>query len=211
MTAPAATSNQPDGRDTVGQVAWPAENKVNDGADDCRRRSSRPGIDWEFRAAVPADAGWIAELRAVVMRADLERLDRFDPVRVRKRFLSAFEPEHTRVIVVDGDEIGAVAVRPAGDSIWIEHFYLEPAFQGNGIGSGVLRAVLAADYRGVAGTGVSASVDSAADVESAKVRFRLNVLQGSAARRLYERHGFVLDSEDPIDVYLVGPRVPVRG
>lgn len=30
----------------------------------------------------------------------------------------------------------------------------------------------------------------------------LNVLQGSPARRLYERHGFVLDSEDPVDVYL---------
>jgi hypothetical protein len=34
----------------------------------------------------------------------------------------------------------------------------------------------------------------------------LDVLQGSAARRLYERHGFVVESEDAIDVFMV--RVP---
>ena len=33
--------------------------------------------------------------------------------------------------------------------------------------------------------------------------FRLNVLQGSPARRLYERHGFVLETEDPVDVFMV--------
>ena len=32
--------------------------------------------------------------------------------------------------------------------------------------------------------------------------FRLNVLQASAARRLYERHGFVLESEDAVDVFM---------
>ena len=33
--------------------------------------------------------------------------------------------------------------------------------------------------------------------------FRLNVLQGSPARRLYERTGFVHEHEDSIDVFLV--------
>jgi hypothetical protein len=33
--------------------------------------------------------------------------------------------------------------------------------------------------------------------------FRLNVLQGSPARRLYERHGFVHEHEDPINVFLI--------
>jgi hypothetical protein len=35
----------------------------------------------------------------------------------------------------------------------------------------------------------------------------LNVLQGSGARRLYERHGFVVESEDEVDVFM--KRVPV--
>jgi hypothetical protein len=32
---------------------------------------------------------------------------------------------------------------------------------------------------------------------------RLNVLQGSAARRLYERHGVAVETEDPVDVFMV--------
>ncbi len=40
--------------------------------------------DFVLRPAVATDAAWIAELRAVVMRPDLERLGRFDPVRVRR-------------------------------------------------------------------------------------------------------------------------------
>lgn len=126
----------------------------------------------------------MAELRAIVMRPDLERLGRFDPVRVRQRFLDAFAPQHTRVIVVDGEDVGLIAVRVELDAVWIEHFYLAPDWQGRGLGSAVLADVL---------------VESSAAYERP---FRLNVLQGSPARRLYERHGFVLESEDAVDVFL---------
>ncbi|WP_320783257.1 hypothetical protein [Streptomyces sp. CRN 30] len=41
---------------------------------------------------------------------------------------------------------------------------------------------------------------------------RLTVLRGSAARRLYERHGFTVEEQDPIDVHMVrrpdAPAVP---
>ncbi|MNC81740.1 hypothetical protein D3C75_1349650 [compost metagenome] len=33
-------------------------------------------------------------------------------------------------------------------------------------------------------------------------RVTLNVLQGSPARRLYERLGFVLDTEDEVDLFM---------
>ena len=125
----------------------------------------------------------MAELRAIVMRPDLERLGRYDPVRVRQRFLDAFAPENTRVIVVDGDDVGLIAVRREIDAVWIEHFYLAPDSQGRGLGSAVLAEVMT--ERGAGGQ-----------------PFRLNVLQGSQARRLYERHGFVLESEDAVDVFL---------
>ncbi|UVJ39280.1 GNAT family N-acetyltransferase [Arthrobacter sp. CJ23] len=136
-----------------------------------------------FRPALPDDAAWIAELRAVVMRPDLERLGRWDPVRVRERFLASFQPEHSLVIVVDGRDAGLIAARPEEDATWIEHFYLGPEFQGRGIGAAALRHAMATTQDGRP--------------------FRLNVLQGSAARRLYERHGFVLESEDPVDVFMV--------
>ncbi|MDR6438535.1 GNAT superfamily N-acetyltransferase [Paenarthrobacter nicotinovorans] len=145
--------------------------------------------DFALRPAVASDAAWIAELRAVVMRPDLERLERFDPVRVRERFLNGFQPEHTSIIHSDGVDAGVIAVRPEPDSRWIEHFYLAPAHQGKGLGGQVLRHVMAA------------SVDERP--------FRLNVLQGSPARHLYERHGFVLENEDPVDVFMVAPN-PTR-
>jgi GNAT superfamily N-acetyltransferase len=139
--------------------------------------------DWYLRAATADDAHWIAELRAVVLRADLERLGRFDPVRVRQRFLTAFDPAVTQVVLADGHEAGSIAVRLEDDALWIEHFYLRPELQGRGIGSAVLRAHIA-----------SAAGDRP---------FRLNVLQGSRARALYERNGFVVESEDPVDVFMV--------
>lgn len=145
--------------------------------------------DWELRPASVADVEPVAELRAEVMRPDLERLGRYDPHRVRQRLRDGFVPAHTRVIEVDGAFAGCVALRPAGDASWLEHFYLASRAQGAGIGTAVLRELLErCDRDGV--------------------RVRLNVLRGSPARRLYERHGFVLESEDPVDVFLV--REPAR-
>lgn len=140
-------------------------------------------VSWSLRPCSAEDAEWIVSLKAEVMRADLERLGRWDPDRSRRRVLDAFDPAHTWIIVVDGADVGSIAVRPASDALWIEHFYLLAAAQGRGIGSAVLQDVLRARQDGRP--------------------FRLNVLQGSRARQLHERNGFVLEREDPIDVFLV--------
>ncbi|MFG3019715.1 GNAT family N-acetyltransferase [Streptomyces sp. NPDC048254] len=140
--------------------------------------------DWEMRPASPADVEAVAELRAVVLRDDLERLGRYDPRRVRQRLRDGFGAAHTWVIEAGGAFAGCVALRPAADAHWLEHFYLAPDVQGAGIGSGVLRELLErCDRDGVC--------------------VRLNVLRGSAARRLYERHGFTVETEDPVDVFMV--------
>lgn len=139
--------------------------------------------DWEIRLASAADLEAAVELRAVVMRPDLERLGRYDEHRVRQRLRDGFTPAHTWVIEVGGTFAGCVALRPAEDAHWLEHFFLAPHLQGSGIGGAVLRELL-----------------QQCDREGTLVR--LNVLQGSPARRLYERHGFVLESEDPVDVFM---------
>ncbi|GGS13951.1 GNAT family N-acetyltransferase [Streptomyces parvus] len=144
---------------------------------------------WTLRQALPEDVEPIAQLRAVVMRPDLERLGRYDEHRVRQRLRDAYAPEHTSVIEAAGSFAGCVARRPAEDGWWLEHFYLSPALQGRGIGSAVLRGVL-----------------DRADAERQPVR--LDVLQGSPARRLYERHGFTLEREDAVDVFLVRNPTP---
>ncbi|MFI6789970.1 GNAT family N-acetyltransferase [Nonomuraea sp. NPDC050383] len=140
--------------------------------------------DWELRLASAADVEAVAELRAVVMRPDLVRLGRYDEQRVRQRLRDAFVPVHTWMIEVGGAFAGCVALRPAKDAYWLEHFYLNPDLQGRGIGAAVLSRLL-----------------ERCDREDAVVR--LNVLQGSPARRLYERHGFTVETEDEVDVFMV--------
>ncbi|MGW2570864.1 N-acetyltransferase family protein [Streptomyces sp. NPDC001537] len=141
---------------------------------------------WVLRGAVAADLEVIAELRAAVMRSDLERLGRYDEYRVRQRLRDSFSPQYTSVIMFGGEFAGCVTVRPAEGRLWLEHFYLVPHCQGRGLGSAVLRTVL-----------------QRADAQGLTVG--LNVLQGSAARRLYERHGFVVEAEDPVDVFMMRP------
>ena len=66
----------------------------------------------------------MVELRAAVMRPDLERLGRYDDHRVRRRFLDAYRAEHTTVIEADGIPVGLFAVRPEPNERWFEHLYL---------------------------------------------------------------------------------------
>ncbi|MEV4682977.1 GNAT family N-acetyltransferase [Streptomyces kurssanovii] len=150
------------------------------------RKASAHAAGWMLRPAVAADVEVIAELRATVMRADLERLGRYDEHRVRQRLRDSFSTQHTSVVMIDGELAGCVTVRPAEGRQWLEHFYLAPRHQGRGLGSAVLRTLLE-------GT------------DAQRMTVALNVLQGSAARRLYERHGFVVEAQDPIDVFMVRP------
>ncbi|MFE9766187.1 GNAT family N-acetyltransferase [Streptomyces sp. NPDC005808] len=142
----------------------------------------------------------IAELRATVMRPDLERLGRFDEGRVRQRLRDSFSARYTSVVVADGLFAGCVTLRPGEDKDedegedegeaeggqWLEHFYLAPRLQGRGLGSAILSTLL-----------------DRTDAEGATVR--LNVLRGSAAQRLYERHGFTVETQNPVDVFMVRP------
>ncbi|MFG2698473.1 GNAT family N-acetyltransferase [Kitasatospora sp. NPDC048407] len=148
--------------------------------------------EWALRPATDGDLEALVELRAVAMRPDLERLGRFDEHRVRQRMRDGYRPAHTSVLEVPGFPLpaGCLTLRPDGErpgTLVLEHFYLDPALHGRGLGTAVLRSVLD-------------TVDGLA--------VRLTVLQGSPARRLYERHGFALASEDPIDVHLY--RTPRR-
>lgn len=136
-----------------------------------------------YRQSENYDVETIANLRAIVLRNDLTRLGRFDEEKVRQRFRNAFDPVHTWIIEVDSSLVGCIAFKPTLDGYLLEHFYIHPNYQGKGVGSQVLKNML--EQKHVKGK-----------------RVTLNVLQGSSARRLYERFGFKVESEDLIDVYM---------
>lgn len=136
-----------------------------------------------LRAATPDDVDDVVALKARVLRQDLERLVGWDPSRSRARVIEHFSPEHTRMILVGDALAGTITLRPDGDDLWLEMFYVDADFQGCGIGTSVLTEVLQESDRPM----------------------RLQVLVGSAAQRLYSRHGFVVDADDGIDVWMRRP------
>ncbi|MEU4474302.1 GNAT family N-acetyltransferase [Micromonospora sp. NPDC023888] len=142
---------------------------------------------WRLRPALSADAEWLADLKARAMRPDLERLGLWDKEWARRRFLDTYVPANTDIIEVDEKPVGVIAVRPEVDAQWIEHFYLDPAIQGQGIGSQVLRHVM----------------DAHRDARP----FRLAIDRGSTARWLYERVGFVhlYDDSNGVDQIFGAP------
>jgi ribosomal protein S18 acetylase RimI-like enzyme len=135
-------------------------------------------------AAQVDDAEVLAALRVLAMRESLERIGRFDPVRARERFLSGFSPQHTRHILVDGERAGFVVVKPDGEGLLLDHLYVDPRFQNQGIGAAVLATVFA-DAQGK--------------------RVRVGVLRGSDSNRFYLRHGFELVKEDEWVNYYIWP------
>lgn len=137
-----------------------------------------------FRPAAEADFETLLALRIRVLRPHLERVGRFDPERARRYFREGYDPSSLRLIEVDGGFAGCVALKPDGDGLVLEHFYLDDAVQGRGIGGAVLRLLLA-------------------EADTAGKAVRLGVLKGSPAARLYQRHGFVWTHAEPYDDYFL--------
>jgi GNAT superfamily N-acetyltransferase len=132
------------------------------------------------------DTESLVALRILAMRESLERLGRFDPQRARERFLSGFVPDCTRHIEFKGKRIGFIVLKPQLKELLLDHFYIHPAYQSQGIGAKVLAQVFAeADAQGLA--------------------IRVGALKESASNRFYLRHGFKLIEQADWDNYYLRP------
>ena len=137
-----------------------------------------PAFDDDFEA--------LLSLRMAAMRESLQRLGRYDPQRARDRLSRAFEPAHTRHILQGGERVGFVVVLPRMDHLVLDHLYIAPPAQGQGIGSWVMAQVLdEADRLGLS--------------------VRVTALKLSDANRFYQRHGFELQHTSDWDAHYVRP------
>jgi ribosomal protein S18 acetylase RimI-like enzyme len=94
------------------------------------------------------------------------------------QFASLWRPNDTRIIVLQGKEIGWVEFRATGDEIFLKQLYISPEHRRRGIGSRVMRLLLE-ERRGVAKS------------------MALFVLKNNPALRFYRRHGFEVVRETP--------------
>jgi GNAT superfamily N-acetyltransferase len=136
--------------------------------------------------AVETDFEELVALRIAAMRESLERVGRFDPLRARERFRSTFSAMHTRHIVVEEQRLGFVVVKPVEKQLLLDHLYILPGRQGQGIGAAVLAQVFK-------------------EADALALPLRVGALRGSDANRFYQRHGFEFLAEEEWDIYYLRP------
>lgn len=134
-----------------------------------------------FAPVTTADFESLAELRVAAMRASLEHLGRFDPIRARERLRNSLYPEHTHRIVCDGVPVGFYTFRPVPEGQRLEHLYIHPDFQSRGIGGRGLTELLAV-------------------ADEKKLPVFVGALRDSASNRFYIRHGFEKVTESEWDI-----------
>jgi GNAT superfamily N-acetyltransferase len=135
---------------------------------------------WRFAPVGEADFEPLLAIRIEVMREHLERVFRYSPERARKFFRESFDEPGLRRIMIGDELAGCVGFRRGADAIKIDSFYLARRHHNGGLGSEILKVLLAeADALGLA--------------------VELDVLLGSPADRFYTRHGFVKQGEDGIE------------
>jgi GNAT superfamily N-acetyltransferase len=149
-------------------------------------------VNVTFADTTHSDAEALVQLRIEAMRESLERIGRFDPQRATTRFLSSFDPDCCKFVVVEGETVGFVVVKAATDALALEHLYIAPMHQGKGIGSAVLEAVFA-------------------DADARAIPVKVGALRGSDSNRFYQRHGFVQVEEAEWDIYYMRAPRAVRG
>jgi GNAT superfamily N-acetyltransferase len=120
------------------------------------------------------------------MRESLQKLGRFDEQRSRERFRSSFDADFTRHVLLAGERVGFIAVKPTDQGLLLDHLYIHPVTQGRGVGAQVLSAVLA-------------------DADARRLPLFVTALRDSASNRFYQRHGFVAVRESEWDVHYCRP------
>lgn len=135
----------------------------------------------EFEAAFPEHLDELVRIRIAAMRESLMRIGRFDPDRARERFASGFNPEYTRFINFGGVRVGFAVVKPEADRLKLDHLYIEPEYQGRGIGGKVLKTIF-----------------STADQQGLPIS--VTALRDSDSNTFYQKHGFKLQDETEWDI-----------
>jgi ribosomal protein S18 acetylase RimI-like enzyme len=96
----------------------------------------------EIRNAKNDDFEKLVDIRIRAMKPSLEKVGRFDKTRATERFRKSFIPEQT-ILVVENEKIqGFYIITLENKRLFLNHLYIDPEFQGNGIGRKLLEQVM---------------------------------------------------------------------
>ena len=131
---------------------------------------------YTLRQATEADYAFLFHLHQASMKDYVTQTWGWDEVVQQTLFRERFVPAHVQIVVVDGRDVGALAVKQEPETLVLANLQLLPDAQKQGLGTAIIRTLLWQARQ----LGVSVS---------------LQVLKVNPARNLYERLGFTVIGE----------------
>jgi ribosomal protein S18 acetylase RimI-like enzyme len=132
-----------------------------------------------LRPATAADREWLWLTKTRCLRGYVEQTyGAWDEDIQRARFDATFEAEEIQVISLAGRDAGFIAAKHGPAEVQLFNLMIAPEFQNRGLGTAVLRELLAG-------------------ARARHTPVRLQVMKVNPARGLYERLGFTVTEETP--------------
>ena len=129
------------------------------------------------------DYGFARQLYRATMRERTDEAFGWDEYRQDMSFARQFILREVRIITLAGKDVGCIQTRIEGPVMNLFQFYLAPEWQGRGIGSHVLKRLMA-------------------EAKRHRSVIALSVMKGSPAIRFYQRHGFHPTHADAYKIYM---------
>jgi GNAT superfamily N-acetyltransferase len=129
-------------------------------------------MNYELRQASENDKEFLASLHKLCYRDVVEaQFGRWDDEIQRGFFEKKWNSSNYQIIILAGQAVGAVSVEHCADHFFLSEVQIQPDFQSRGLGSQIIKAVLA-------------------NAAARSLPVRLQVLRKSKAKNLYLRLGF---------------------
>ncbi len=148
--------------------------------------------EYQLRQATDADDDFLYRLHVAAMGDLVARVWGWDDAWQERFFADHFDPAPARIVVVDGEDVGVVAVEWGAAEAFLCTIEILPEYQGRGLGAALVRRVIA-------------------EADGRHLPVRLRVLKINPARRLYERLGFVISGETETHYLMTTLRQPPVG
>ncbi len=130
-----------------------------------------------------ADFGFAQALYFETMRSMIEPLFGWDQTHQEQSFAKWFKLDEARIITAEGRDVGWAQWRVDECAIFLGSLYIAPEIQGQGIGTHVLRTLLA-------------------EGRQSSKEVTLAVMKVNPAVHLYERLGFWITHQDEYKLYM---------
>ncbi len=137
-----------------------------------------------LRKATNEDFEFLYDLHRQTLREYVDQTWGWDEEWQAGYFRSRFDISDKRIVQQDGVDIGCLHIEDRGDQIFLSYIALAPEFQGKGIGTRLIEAVL------IQG-------------RAREVPVALKVLKANPAWKLYERLGFTVTATSETHYWMI--------